>query len=198
MNRQFIVKSGSRRSHPLAKRDLYALNASDRLKIRIMTSHIAGLCKILVILPHTHRHLRIPIIKSITDAYCKLLQIVVVEVPKVELSLKHDPMTFTSMEQKLRSLEITCSERFRFQSFDHLRELVQHFRIPAIINAKGYRVCADECIMIVLTRLHYPCRWSDMYIWFPGRKRWFLQAVFYWSLDFFIFNWGYLLLNNLP
>jgi len=51
--------------------------------------------------------------------------------------------------------------------------------------------------MISLMRLHYPLRWSDLYPWFPGRKRWFMQCAFYWFVDYMVYNWGYLLLNNM-
>ena len=63
---------------------------------------------------------------------------------------------------------------------------------------KSYKITGEELIMIALSRLHFPNRWSDLYPWFPGRKRWFLQCAFYWFIDFMIYNWSYLLLNNMP
>jgi len=103
------------------------------------------------------------------------------------------------MEQHLNQIGVECSERFRFQSFDCLRRLLDGFGFPrGKISLKNhYTIYADELLMISLTRLAFPLRWSDLYERFPGRKRWFLQAAFYWFLDFMIYNWGYLLLNNM-
>lgn len=199
MTRQVAFRSGSRRSHPLEKRDIYSLNALERLHVSLGASQIVELCKIIAVTPTSLRHLRVPIIQAIVSAFFDLLRIMLVEVPAKGMRIRYEPMNFVLMEQKLDSLGISCSERFRFQSFYHLRSLIICFRIPDVIKLKNnYKVCAEECLLIVLTRLHFPCRWSDMYPWFPGRKRWFLQATFYWALDFFIYQWGYLLLNNLP
>lgn len=199
MPRQFIIKSRSRRSIPIGKRDIYALNALERLKIKIISKNITELCKIIATVPGNLHHIRVPLINSVVSEYKELLKIIIVEVPPRPVRVRHDPMNFVLMEQKLNSLGITCSERFRFQNFNQLRNLIACFRIPPIIKLKNnYKIEAEECILIVLTRLHFPCRWSDMYPWFPGRKRWFMQAAFYWALDFFIYNWGYLLLNNMP
>jgi hypothetical protein len=97
------------------------------------------------------------------------------------------------------SLNIEVSERFRFQSFDHLSKLCEGFRFPKpyIITKHGYKSGTEEMLMISLTRLSFPYKWSDLYERFPGRQRWFLQGVFYYFLDFMISNWAYLLLNNM-
>lgn len=196
-----VLKSRSRRSLPLCKRDSYGLNALERLRIQMLSKNIELLCKLLQKSSENAQVSQLyrgPIMNQIADEYRKLLRIVVVEVPDRMPRIAYDPMNFAAMEAKLNSLEITCSERFRFQSFTQLRDIIICFQIPDIIKLNnGYRVSAEECLLISLTRLHFPCRWNDMYIWFPGRKRWFMQAAFYWFLDFFIFNWGYLLLNNL-
>ena len=38
--------------------------------------------------------------------------------------------------------------------------------------------------MISLTRLSFQYRWSDQYQRFPGTKKGFMKAAFYWFLDF--------------
>ena len=88
---------------------------------------------------------------------------------------------------------------FRNHSFDQLRRLLVGFCFPTgLIKLKNrYKIQAEELIMISLTRLAFPARWSDLYERFPGRKRWFLRSAFNWFFDFMITNWGYLLLNNM-
>ena len=98
-----------------------------------------------------------------------------------------EKLTLDLMAQKLLSFNIEVSERFRFQSFNHLKRICDH----------GYKVGTEEMLMISLTRLSFPYRWSDLYERFPGRKRWFLQGIFYFFLDFMIANWSCLLLNNM-
>ena len=95
-------------------------------------------------------------------------------------------------------LGVTCSERFRFQSFAHLDRLVVGFNFSAIIYYKGYKLHREEMILISLTRLEFPNKWSQMYDIFRGRKTSFFRANFYYFLDFMIVNWAYLLLNNMP
>jgi len=50
--------------------------------------------------------------------------------------------------------------------------------------------------MVSLVRLSYPHRWEDVERIFVGMKRWKLQYLFYWFLDYMIENWSYLILNN--
>ena len=45
-------------------------------------------------------------------------------------------------------------------------------------------------------RVIWPYRWCDIADKFPGRERSALCPAFYWFLDFLIYNWAYLLLNN--
>jgi len=130
----------------------------------------------------------------------ELLRIIVVDVPeRPRLRPYIRGQTFESMSIHLRMIDVAVSTRFRFQSFTQLRRLLAGFRFPTgkITLKHGYKIEAEELIMISLTRLSFPYRWSDLYERFPGRKRWFMKAAFYWFLDFMIVNWGYLLLNNM-
>ena len=100
---------------------------------------------------------------------------------------------------KLQSpIGIDVSERYRFQSIEILNRIKAAFRFPIndIKLPHRYKSNAEEIILISMERLSFPHRLSDLYERFPGRKRWHLQACFYWFLDFMIFIWGYLLLNN--
>jgi hypothetical protein len=131
----------------------------------------------------------------------KIVDIVVAEVPCRKTRNKFNnqiPMNFERMEAHLSQLEVTISERFRFISMDQLRRLLNGFHFPrGKIKCKTYVFEAEEILLIGLTKLCFPLRWSDMYERFPGRKRWHLQAAFYWFLDFMIFNWVYFLVNNM-
>ena len=78
-------------------------------------------------------------------------------------------MNFDAMEKNLLTHNIEVSERFRFQSFNNMRRLIDGFRFPEpfIIIQKGYKSSTEEMLMISLTRLSFPCRWSDIYERFP-------------------------------
>jgi len=132
------------------------------------------------------------------ELYGRLLQIIVVDVPPPPIRIRYLPMNFSTMEAHLRQLGIDVSERYRFQSIEILQRFKVAFHFPAgeIALPKRYKSDAEEIILISLERLSFPHRWTDLYERFPGRKRWFLKACFYWFLDFMIDNWGYLILNN--
>ena len=111
------------------------------------------------------------------------LRIVVVDVPdrpKMRQWIKGH--TFVSMEANLINIGVSVSERFRNQSFDQFQRLLVGFCFPTgLIKLKNrYKIQAEELmriIMISLTRLAFPARWSDLYERFPGRKRWFLRSA---------------------
>ena len=94
--------------------------------------------------------------------------------------------------------DITMSEQIRFLSIDQLNQFKRCFLFPEeVITVKRYRFSSEEIILISLTRLSFPNRWKDLYPWFPGRKRWALKCAFYWFINYMVYEWGYLLLNNL-
>ena len=90
------------------------------------------------------------------------------------------------------------SANFRFQSVEKLLRLKRGFRFPSgKIRIHTYQFDAEEIIMISLFRLAHPDSWASVGMHFPGRPRWEMARAFYWFLDFLIYNWGYLLLNNM-
>ena len=194
------LKTKSRRSIPLGKRDLLALNALDRTNLKRIDQNVALLTQLheamkrKTVLKPVLRVIRAGILSEIG----KQMQILLVDVPEHGIRARAAPMDFAAMEKVLQGLGLECSERFRFQSFAQLRRLCEGFRFPQgkIILETGYKSTAEEIILISLTRLAYPSRWSDLSERFPGRHRRFLQLAFYWFLDFLIANWGYLILNN--
>jgi hypothetical protein len=195
------IKTRSRRYLDVSLRDTHGLNALDRLKINECCSNIKVIKDLMKVLRKKGDTQRYGKVKALLKLEVfNLLRIVVVDLPdRPNLRQKFKGHTFVSMEAHLLSIGVSVSERFRFQSFDQLQRLLRGFCFPTgfIILKKGYRIKAEELIIISLTRLAFPARWSDLYERFPGRKRWFLRSAFYWFLDFMITNWGYLLLNNM-
>jgi hypothetical protein len=195
------IKTRSRRYLDVSLRDTHGLNALDRLKINECCSNIKVIKDLMKALRKKGDTQRYGKIKALLKLEVfNLLRIVVVDVPdrpKMRQWVKGH--TFVSMEAHLLNIGVSVSERFRFQSFDQLRRLLVGFCFPTgLIKLKNrYKIQAEELVMISLTRLAFPARWSDLYERFPGRKRWFLRSAFYWFLDFMITNWGYLLLNNM-
>jgi hypothetical protein len=187
----------SRRSITLGRRDLEGLNSHHRLQLRNLCRRMDWLFSILPRLQSNQLARRI-ILDSIIEQYRQILRIIVVDIPQNPPRAVYAPMHFRSMEGHLISLGIDISERYRFQSIDTLQRFKAAFRFPndAIKLPHRYKSNAEEIILISLERLSFPHRWSDIYERFPGRKRWFMQACFNWFLDFMIFNWGYLILNN--
>jgi hypothetical protein len=97
------------------------------------------------------RAANVEVIKLMMAEYVSLLQIIVVDVPDRPFGWrKVIGMTFASMEAKLIELGVSVSERFRFQSFDHLRRLLVGFNFPTgkIILKHGYTIYAEELLMI--------------------------------------------------
>ena len=191
-------KCKSRRSISLERRDFEALNAHDRLSLRQQAKKIEYLMAILPLV-RKRRIIRKCIIESLIMEYIDALKIVIVEVPDRGPRLNYMPMNFLLMNDHLINIGVTVSERFRFQSFDAMRRILICFNFPLgpITLKKNYKSRSEEIILISLSRLSFPLRWSDLYERFPGRKSWFLREAFYWFINFMISNWAYLLLNNL-
>jgi len=196
------LRHKARRHFSVRLRDHYGLNSFERVRIKDCAENIVSLCKLYQLLNEFEqlRAANAEVIKVIMSEYECLLRIIVVDVPDRPFGWqKVVGMTFASMEAHLNLHNLSVSERFRFQSFDHMRRLLIGFQFPTgkIILKKGYSIYAEELLLISLSRLSFPGRWSDLYERFPGRRRWFLQAAFYWFLDFMIQKWAYLLLNNM-
>ena len=187
----------SRRSIPLGRRDLEGLNSHHRLQLRILGRRLDWLYSVLPRLQSHPTASRI-ILEGIIEQYVGMLRVIIVDIPQNPPRAVYAPMDFQSMEVHLVSLGIDISERYRFQSIQTLQRFKAAFRFPGgmIKLAHRYKSTAEEIILISLERLSFPHRWTDLYERFPGRKRWFMQVCFYWFLDYMIFNWGYLLLNN--
>ena len=197
-----VIRSKSRRSTTNRRRDTDSLNALHRLKLRNIVSNIEST---ILLLPQVRDkpQIRGILIAALVQQYFEALRILVVEVPEArQIRAQIIRINFELMENHLWNIGVPCSERFRFQSFDDMRQILRAFRFPEgyiIIEPGSYhmKTTAEEMLLISLTRLSFPIRWNDVLERFPGRDRQFMQRVFYWFLDFMITNWAYLLVNNL-
>ncbi len=193
----FMLKSWSRRRVSLNKRDKSCMTSLDRVKFKMISSGMETLASI----SNTQdAELDFLINATLYVGFLELIQLCTTPVPEnVRGNLgKPPPMNFHNMNLLLQGLGMECSTRFRFQSFEDMNSLLVCFRFPHSIMLRNKSKCSrEEMLLIALSRLHYPCRWSDLFIYFPGRSATFLCRAFYWFLDFLIYNWGYLLVNNM-
>ena len=186
-------KTTTRRNLPLEKRDAYGLGALDIVHLK----HIASLAVTTGIVrkrlkqtrrltKRTRRKLNIVLQKLSLAAK----DIVTVKKSPPKRILKIKRKVFTDFDDGL------MGARFRFRTVDDMVRLLKGFQLPEHIKVHTYTYTNQEVLMISLLRLSYPYRWTDVMQFFPGRSRQQLQAAFYWFLDFMIYNWAYLLLNN--
>lgn len=195
---KLVIRSKSRRSTPLGRRDTEALNAFHRIKLRRIERNIRGLVSTLPALARKP-NLRRAVILCVIAEYLEALKILVVEVPDRPLRVEGLPMSFDRMKAHLLEIGVEVSERYRFQSFEALNRLKLAFRFPegAIRLDNGIKTSAEEIILVSLSRLAFPHRWSDLLEQYPGRHVTVFPRIFKWFLNFMVINWGYLLLNNM-
>lgn len=189
-------KSQSRRRLTLLKRDLLGLNARERVSLKESEKKITSLAELLIKVKS--KILKMTVALILMNEILSVMKICIVDVPDKPIKFKIPRMNFELMSNHLHNQRLTWSERFRFQSVEQMRRILLSFNLPTgIVKVKTYSFTSEEILLISLTRLSYPLRWSDMYERFAGRKRWELSTAFYWFIAFMIGNWSYLLLNNL-
>jgi hypothetical protein len=194
------MKTKARRYFSVEKRDLYGLTCLERIQLKKIFANISLLLKIKRDLDCKRglQAIKNRVILAIVEFYTRALNIIVVDIPEKPIKVVYPPMTFEIMESHLLRIGVTVSDRFRFTSMDQLRRILHCFNFPtAPFSYKTYLLFPEEALLISIYRLSWPLKWSQLYEVFPGRKRWFLCAAFYWFLDFMIVNWSYLLLNNM-
>ena len=119
-----------------------------------------------------------------------VLDLLRIEIPKKKLKHKTPPKTVFDFERE------GFSAKFRFYTPEDVQRFIQGFQFPDVVRIKGYVFTSQEVVLISLSRLAFPLRWSDIQERFPGKGRKALQVAFFYFLDFCIVNWGYLILNN--
>ena len=119
-----------------------------------------------------------------------VLDLLRIEIPKKKLRHKTPPKTVFDFERE------GFSAKFRSYTPEDVQRFIQGFQFPDVVRIKGYVFTSQEVVLISLSRLAFPLRWSDIQERFPGKGRKALQIAFYYFLDFCIVNLGYLILNN--
>lgn len=198
---RIYLKSQSRRDISLPKRDLFAISALERNKLKNIEDCFKSCALALKLLQiyddGSHDEIQSRLKKVLLRLYDESFTLRAVEVPIVESHRrKVRSRTIEDFRYLLTSRTESFSSKFRFTSPEQLHALVTGFKLPPIIRVKGYKFSNEEVLMIALMRLSYPHRWEDVQQYFPGRDRQALQKAFYWFLDFMVENWAYLVTNN--
>jgi len=188
----------SRRDVHLEARDLLGLDALDRLVLKDLQACIMMTANAKKLLSRSIDSIKAMKLQKVGRILRFLLKMYF-DYLSVELPLK-SPI-IRAVRASISGIAISgsnFSERFRFRSAEQLQRLLDGFQFPkSKIRIRSYVFMAEEVLLISLTRLSWPYRWCDIADKFPGRKRSALCSAFYWFLDFLIYNWAYLLLNNM-
>jgi len=196
-----IYKSNVRRRVCIDKRDIYGLTSRDVIDLHPLLQCIIISAKTLKILRRKRKDItrdrkirRLKqILKLLSEGVVGILRI---DTPIEEAGYLHSrkknipPRTVNDFDRE------GFSDQFRFHSPEDIIRLIEGLGFPPTVKIKGYKLHAQEIVLISLKRLAYPLRWSDIKRDFPGRSRTALCMAFYYFLDFMIENWGYLILNN--
>ena len=107
-----VLKTKSRRSVPLGKRDLLALNALNRTKLKKIDENVAILTQLFngmkgkAILKPVLRIIRVGILTELA----KQMEIVLADVPERVVRRRAAPMDFAAAEEVLQEVGLECSE----------------------------------------------------------------------------------------
>ena len=203
-NKIVVYKSHSRYRLPLGKRDRFAISSLERIQLKKAFDASKMVAVSLVALRRRRKRnfekekILKRVILYITRYISRLLAVEID--PDEERRRKKKPKLPHKKIDDYAYLEAddseSFSEKFRFIDTSQLKRLLVGFQFPETVIVKGYKFRSEEILLIGLTRFCYPNRWSDMIDKFPSRKRWELHAAVNYFLNFMIYNWGYLILNN--
>ena len=107
-----VLKTKSGRSVPLGKRDLLALNALERTKLKKIDENVALLTQLFngmkgkAILKPVLRIIRVGILTELA----KQMEIVLADVPERVVRRRAAPMDFAAAEEVLQEVGLECSE----------------------------------------------------------------------------------------
>jgi nuclease HARBI1 len=190
-----VFKKDIRRNLPLTQRDLYGFSQLDMQNLKMLSK-----CCLLTAaafrkakLANKHEKAK-QVLKLLLCLFGEMRAVCTTEIPAGYLRPNRRNLPCKRFEDF--GLDI-YSSKFRFRNVDDMWRLVHGFGLPLTIKVHSYRFTCQEVLMISLMRLAYPHRWTDICDSFPNRSPSQCQKAFYWFLDFMIFNWGYLLLNNM-
>ena len=188
-------KLNTRRYLALKLRDVYGISAADMVVVKSLTDCLLNTTKLKKCLTKTGR------LTVERSSVIKKVQLLIVHHIHHQLRVdraislqgdrvRRDPYKFTDF------IHYNFSGLFRFRSPEDLQRLYEGLQLPGPTRLRTYKTTGQEILMVSLVRLSYPHRWEDVERIFVGMKRWKLQYLFYWFLDYMIENWSYLILNN--
>ena len=106
----YAIKSRSRRSTSLEKRDVYSLNAMDRLNVKCLTLNISLLWRLFLTAKNNSDYSKALWI-ILLEEIRKVLRVLIVPISQPVITMKQPAMDFNKMEISLQKLGISCSER---------------------------------------------------------------------------------------
>ena len=200
----WVFKSRSKRDLPLGKRDYFAVSSLEMNEIEsafkaIVLIRVAmNLARRFNCLTQPMRTKKMQLAIFILSFVASMLAVPVPEPLRIlQKRLPHKTLNdFAYLEYPNSNGGTEFSEKFRFHNRKQIRRLMHGFQIPETATCGTYTFSGDEIVLISLTRMAYPSRWSDVMKVFPSRKRWELGRAFYWFINFMVYKWGYLVLNN--
>ena len=174
---------------------MYGISAADMVVVKSLTDCLLNTTKLKKCLTKTGR------LTEERSSVIKKVQLLIVHhihhqlrvdraIPLQGDRVRRDPYKFTDF------IHYNFSGLFRFRSPEDLQRLYEGLQLPGPTRLRTYKTTGQEILMVSLVRLSYPHRWEDVERIFVGMKRWKLQYLFYWFLDYMIENWSYLILNN--
>ena len=174
---------------------MYGISAADMVVVKSLTDCLLNTTKLKKCLTKTGR------LTEERSSVIKKVQLLIVHhihhqlrvdraIPLQGDRVRRDPYKFTDF------IHYNFSGLFRFRSPEDLQRLYEGLQLPGPTRLRTYKTTGQEILMVSLVRLSYPHRWEDVERIFVGIKRWKLQYLFYWFLDYMIENWSYLILNN--
>jgi hypothetical protein len=163
-----IYKTNVRRRVCIDKRDIYGLTSRDVIDLHPLLQCIIISAKTLKLLRRKRKDItrdrKIRRIKQII----KLFAEGVVGVLRVDTAIEEEVNLYGSKKEKIPPRTVNdfdregFSDQFRFHSPEDIIRLFEGLGFPPTVKIKGYKLRAQEIILISLKRLAYPLRWSDI------------------------------------
>jgi hypothetical protein len=189
-------KIDRRRRVSFKKRDQYGISSKEMIDVKVFLQATEITAKLIKQLRIDRERNKSKIEKlyrllaAINESLSELLRIEVPDNDRLLTKAKVPAKTFFDFDRE------GYSSKFRFHSPEDLLRFSRGFGFPDVVRIQRYRFISDEIVLIGLSRLAYPLRWSDIQERFPGKCQKAMQLAFKYFLDFCIVNWGYLILNN--
>jgi len=184
-----LYKTNVRRRISIDKRDIYGLTSRDIIDLHPLLQCIVISSKTLKTLMKmkrsNNRCRKVNRVKQIIQFLCDgIVNILRIHAPINENTISRRKQDKIPPRTVFDFAREGFSDQFRFHSPEDILRLIEGLGFPPVIKIKGYKLHAQEIVLISLKRLAYPLRWSDIKRDFPGRSRTALRYAFYFFLDF--------------